>query len=221
MSNKRDGKRHDLEILTVIIISFIFGAALIAVAKTVTGWVATCMSIDGILLLLTPIYASVWYIVRFIALGLKRANKCEIECFQQLDIFKYEYENDSSNYIRAIMAIKYYYSKGGPVDKMVASSQIASLYERLEYLNKQDEYFDNIRNICSAVITSIIASLVFSYFHDDEYVAVRYLIAAAILVLTLCVFVIPYYFKGRGGSYLYFVDLYEKGLLEEKNKWIL
>lgn len=216
MSNQRNTGRHDVEISTVIIISVIIGAVLVTVAKCVNEWIATCMIIVGILLILTPAYAFVWFMVRFIVLGLKRANKCEIECFQQLDLFKYEYERCSSNYERAIKAVKFYYNKGCYVDKMVETHQIASLYERLEYLSKQDEYFENIRNISSAVITSIIASFIIAYFSYDEYSVVRYIMLAAIFVLALCVLVMPYYFKGRGGSYLYYVDLYEKKLLEEK-----
>ena len=216
MSNQRNAGSHDIEISTVIIISIILGAVLATVAKFVNEWIATYMIILAILLILTPAYVFVGYMLRFIILGLKRANKCEIECFQKLDLFKYEYERSSSNYERAIKAIKYYYNKGGYVDKMVETHQIASLYERLEYLNKQDEYFENIRNISSAVITSIIASFIIAYFSYDGYSAVRYIMLAAIFVLALCVFIMPYYFKGRGGSYLYYVDLYEKDLLEEK-----
>lgn len=87
MSNQKKGGSHDVEISTVITISIILGVVLAAVARFITGWIATCMIIVGILLLLTPVYAFVWHVIRFIALGLKRANKCEIECFQQLDIF--------------------------------------------------------------------------------------------------------------------------------------
>lgn len=200
----------------VIIFIFVLAFSAIISSKLTDGLLSSiCIWVGLVLILLIPVILLLLFL-KYVLIGFRRANRCDIEPFRTMDSYMFEYSMNSANYIRIIKIVKYFYRDGGEVDKLVSNMRLEELYGRLEYLNGQDDYFRNVYGYTSSIITSLIASFLMLYFFEEENNIVKLILIIIAVLAFIGLFAIPYAFRGRGGSYRYLIDNFERELLESK-----
>lgn len=199
-----------------ILLILVLAVCAVTLSKLTDGLLsAICIWTGIVLIMLIPVILFLLFF-KYILIGFRRANRCDIEPFCKMDSQMFEYSMNSTNYVRIIKILKHYYREGGEIDKLVSNMRLDELYGRLEYLNGQADYFRNIFGYVSSIITSVIASLLMLYFYEEENDIVKFILVFIAALAFVGLFAIPYAFRGQGGSYRYLIDKYERKLLESK-----
>ena len=161
-------------------------------------------------------------LIKIIKHGLHNLHRCDIECFDKIDDIKRFFNNSNINYKRQIEYINFCYSDKGEIGKLAKNNKLYELYYRLDFLKKNNMFYNDIVNNYTSFIISIIVSVVIAAFgiSNDEFEivggAMRGIIAIFAIVAFFAVIMLKYYKRGEMGSLLYLVDEYEIELLEEK-----
>lgn len=149
--------------------------------------------------------------------GIHNIKKCDDELFEKIDQYKKCWGEDKHYYIKQIQIINLYYEEGGKVDELVKNKEIERLYARADFLLIQNSLFDNLITCFYSLVISVIASFVCQMM-ECESVWLMFVWMVTILLSFFVIILSRYVEKGQAGSYRYYIDEYERGLLLQKIK---
>ena len=149
--------------------------------------------------------------------GIHNIKKCDDELFEKIDQYKKCWGEDKHYYIKQIQIINLYYEEGGKVDELVKNKEIERLYARADFLLIQNSLFDNLITCFYSLVISVIASFVCQMM-EGESVWLMFVWMVTILLSFFVIILSRYVEKGQAGSYRYYIDEYERGLLLQKIK---
>lgn len=147
--------------------------------------------------------------------GIHNVKKCDDELFKEIDKYKRCWGEDKNYYIKQIQIINLYYKEGGKVDELVNNKEIERLYARADFLLIQNSLFDNLVTCFSSLAISVIASFVCQMM-ECKSVLLTLVWMITIILSFFGIALSRYAQKGQAGSYRYFIDEYERGLLLQK-----
>lgn len=147
--------------------------------------------------------------------GIHNIKKCDDELFRKIDQYKKCWGEDKHYYIRQIQIINLYYKEDGKVDELVKNKEIEKLYARADFLLIQKSLFDNLITCFYSLAISVIASFVCQMMECESTLLI-FVWMVIILLAFFGIFLSRYVEKGQAGSYRYYIDEYERGLLLQK-----
>jgi hypothetical protein len=147
--------------------------------------------------------------------GIHHIKKCDDELFGKIDQYKRCWGENQHYYIKQIQIINLYYGEGGKVDELVKNKEIERLYARADFLLIQNSLFDNLITCFYSLVISVVASFVCQMM-ESESVLLMFVWMVIILLSFFGIILSRYAEKGQAGSYRYYIDEYERGLLLQK-----
>ena len=113
----------------------------------------------------------------------------------------------------AVMYINQSYTVG-EVKKLIEQKSIYNLYERKDFLLKNISLYDDITQVYSSLIISVLSSLL-AMTIDPDMVIVSFFVYFVVALLFMLVIFSKYSNRGQNGSYIHFLYEYELKLPEE------
>lgn len=147
--------------------------------------------------------------------GKHNIKKFDDEPFNNIDQYKNCLKEGNQYYKRQIQIINLYYKEDGKVDELVKNRQIEKLYVRADFLLNKISIFDNLMTCFSSLGISVIASFICQIMGYNNLL----IVIVCTVVMLVCLFAIAlsrYAERGQAGSYLYYVNTYERELLLKK-----
>ena len=146
--------------------------------------------------------------------GTQNIKRCGDPLFESIDRYKRGSSESSTSYIKQIKIINLYYKEGGKVDELINKGEIDRLFARVDFLNIQNNLYDDLNSSFHSFAISIIASILIEAINDNIIITIIMLIVIA------CIFMMVifsrYIDRGQVGTYRYMIDEYERKLLVEK-----
>ena len=172
----------------------------------------------SLIFLLIAVAMIVYFIICGILImkrGICNIKKCDDKLFKKIDQYKKCWDEDKHYYIKQIQIINLYYKKGGKVDELVKNEEIERLYARADFLLIQNSLFDNLITCFYSLFISVIASFVCQMM-ECESVVLMLVWMITLVISFFGIILLRYAEKGQAGSYRYYIDEYERGLLLQK-----
>lgn len=151
----------------------------------------------------------------YIRKGFYNIKNCDDELFKNIDQYKKYLREGNQYYTKQIEIINFYYKEDGKVDELVKKREIERLYARADFLLMKKSVFENVINMFQSFIISVIVSYVFKVMEYESVLVVGALVGTLLLVFIELV-MSRYAERGQAGSYLYYVNTYERELLLKK-----
>lgn len=149
--------------------------------------------------------------------GLHNIKKCDDELFKNIDKFRRSLGDSNDNFIRQLQIINLYYKPDGKVDSLVNTRQVERLFKRKDFLMKKRRFFNDVGSYMSALIISLIASLLYHVFSQQNSNYILFFCVFTLIMFFLTVLA-KYSKRGKQDSYKYLVEEYERKLLDLKIK---
>lgn len=188
------------------------------VSSLSVGTVEIIKTILSSIFLLVAVAMIVYFVVCGILTmkrGISNIKKCHDELFRKIDQYKKCWGEDKHYYIKQIQIINLYYEEDGKVDELVKNKEIERLYARADFLLIQNSLFDNMIACFYSLVISVIASFVCQMM-ECESVLLMFVWMVTILLSFFGIILSRYAEKGQAGSYRYYINEYERGLLLQK-----
>jgi len=182
------------------------------------GTVEIIRTILILIFLLIAVAMIVYFVICGILImkrGIHNIKKCDDEIFRKIDQYKKCWGKDKHYYIKQIQIINLYYEEGGKIDELVKNKEIERLYARADFLLIQNSLFDNLITCFYSLVISVIASFVCQMM-ECKSVLLMFVWMVTILFSFFGIILSRYAEKGQAGSYRYYIDEYERGLLLQK-----
>ena len=209
----------------IVVTAIIFAITCVAtvvfvynVSHLSVGTVEIIRTILNLIFLLIAVAMIVYFVICGILImkrGIHNIKKCDDEIFRKIDQYKKCWGEDKHYYIKQIQIINLYYEEGGKVDELVKNKEIERLYARAVFLLIQNSLFDNLTTCFCSLVISVIASFVCQMM-ECESVLLMFIWMVVILLSFFGIILSRYVEKGQAGSYRYYIDEYERGLLLQK-----
>ncbi|MGN9018957.1 hypothetical protein ACTNBM_08290 [Lachnospiraceae bacterium HCP1S3_C3] len=203
-------------IIKLMIIFMLFATVICQwVPVNIAGLIKTIASVMVIWVFADIVIWGAIYIILVMRQGKHNIKKFDDEPFNIIDQYKNCLKEDNQYYKRQIQIINLYYKEDGKVDELVKNRQIEKLYVRADFLLNKISIFDNLMTCFSSLGISVIASFICQIMGYNNLL----IVIVCTVVMLVCLFSIAlsrYAEKGQAGSYLYYVNTYERELLLKK-----
>lgn len=172
------------------------------------------LSAIGILLFLSV--SGVWVINTFKS-GFHNVRCCDDEMWDEIEGYKKRWSDNGDYYKKMIRVINHFYQKKGKVDKMVKRKEVDRLFLRLDFLNAQMNFENDLKSALQSLGISAVVSLMSGVVAGSYKNQVLIIIIEIISLLGFFLIIIVFYsWRGKFGSYDYLINQYEKKLLLKK-----
>ena len=162
---------------------------------------------------------SVWGVALITAFkkGLHNIRYSDDKLWEEIDGYKHRWLENGEYYKKMIRVINCFYQKKGKVDKLVKEKSVDRLFLRLDFLNAQMEFEDDLKSAIQSLVISVVSSVIYGLITKNEFNQVLIIIIEIISVIAFFLIVIVFYsWRGKFGSYDYLINQYEKELLLKK-----
>lgn len=204
-------------ILTVIIIEIM----IIICGKIITPYEDKDV-VDNIvkeLILVVIILAILIYyiicLVRVMKQGMHNIKTCDNKLFENIDQYKTSYGKDNQYYIKQIKIINFYYKESGRIDELIKKGDIEQLYIRADFLKVRVLLYDDMINCFSSLAISVVATFICQA-TEAKNIVMGFAWGVTILGCIFSTILFRYKERGQDGSYISYVNEYERNLLMKK-----
>lgn len=162
---------------------------------------------------------SVWGVALITAFkkGLHNIRYSDDKLWEEIDVYKHRWIENGEYYKKMIRVINCFYQKNGKVDKLVKEKSVDRLFLRLDFLNAQMEFEDDLKSAIQSLVISVVSSVIYGLITKNEFSQALIVIIEIISVIAFFLIVIVFYsWRGKFGSYDYLINEYEKKLLLKK-----
>lgn len=148
-----------------------------------------------------------------IVISVHKLNNCSAKCFSKINKLVKGIKSSGLEFQEAVMYINQTYTFG-EVKELMEQKSIYDFYERKDFLLKNISFYDDITQVFSSLIISVLSSLLVTAIEPDMK---KFSLFIYFVVALLFVFVIFYKYpkRGQNGMYFYFLYEYELNLLEK------
>ena len=169
----------------------------------------------NVLIITVAFVCFVIYIIFRMKKAIHNINNCDDVLFEKIDQYRKCWNEGNDFYIKQIQIINLYYKKGGKVDKLVENKEIERLYARADFLSNSTSLYNDLITCFYSLAISFISSLFFQIIGIKNQVIV--LLSGAMMVFAFfAIVLLRYDKKGLNGSYIHYINEYERMLLLPK-----
>lgn len=145
--------------------------------------------------------------------SLYNLNNCSAGCFNKINKIAKGMKSSDLEFQEAVMYINQSYTVG-EVKKIIEQKSIYNLYERKDFLLKNISLYDDITQVYSSLIISVLSSLLVMTI-EPEMAIVSLFVYFIVALFFMFVIFHKYSYRGQNGSYIHFLYEYELKLLDE------
>ena len=169
-----------------------------------------------ITLLLAVIVGSIRLLTVF-KRGLHNLKYCDDDLWEEIDTYKHRWIENGEYYKKMIRVLSFFYQKKGKVDKLVKNQEVDRLFCRLDFLNAQMEFDNDLKSAIQSLMISVVASVIYGIITKNDFNQLLSIIIEVLSIFSFFLIIIVFYsYRGKFGSYDYLINRYEKELLLKK-----